>query len=276
MDNKKAFEQPGVYSDTVAELSKKFIEANNKLKESERQRTEMIENISHDLRAPLTAIRSTIDYCIQKTADGVDPLTEDEAGAMLKVLDSRVKTLEVLVKDLYLLTCIDSGREEFRFRNIPLAQFLEEYFYAAEIDDKYTDYNLVMDIPDNMEASVSVDVSKISRVLDNLFTNACKYSDKGSRITLGAGIENERTFFYVEDNGWGIPEDSVPHVFDRTYKVSNARTPNEDTSSGLGLAITKSIVMQHGGEIKCDSKLGKGSRFTVFLTRIDDLDETDE
>ena len=276
MDNKKAFEQPGVYSDTVAELSKKLIEANNKLKESERQRTEMIENISHDLRAPLTAIRSTIDYCIQKTADGVDPLTEDEAGAMLKVLDSRVKTLEVLVKDLYLLTCIDSGREEFRFRNIPLAQFLEEYFYAAEIDDKYTDYNLVMDIPDNMEASVSVDVSKISRVLDNLFTNACKYSDKGSRITLGAGIENERTFFYVEDNGWGIPEDSVPHVFDRTYKVSNARTPNEDTSSGLGLAITKSIVMQHGGEIKCDSKLGKGSRFTVFLTRIDDLDETDE
>lgn len=273
MENKKTFEQPGVYSDTVAELSKKLLEANNKLKETERERTEMIENISHDLRAPLTAIRSTIDYCIQR-AEGENPVfSVDESKTMLHLLDSRVRTLEVMIQDLYLLTCIDSGREEFKFEEVPIQQFLEEYFFAVEIDQKFDGYDLDMDIPENMDVVVKMDVAKISRVLDNLFTNARKYSDKGTRITLGAGIGENNVFFYVRDTGRGIPEDSVPVIFDRTYRVSDARTPEKESGSGLGLSIARSIVQQHGGTIRCDSTEGVGTCFTVELPISDSMND---
>ncbi len=257
-----------MYSDTVAELSKKLIEVNSKLQQTEYERTEMIENISHELRAPLTAIRSTIDYCIERCGVDRQGLSSDEMRTMLGILDNRVKTLEMLIQDLYLMTCIDSGREEFKFEEVPLFQFLEEYYFAVEIDQKYEEYELALEVPEDSDALVQMDVGKISRVLDNLFTNARKYSEKGAHITLGAGKTDDYLFFYVEDTGHGIPQEAVPHVFDRTYKVANARTPSGDSSSGLGLAIAKSIVTQHKGDIKCDSMLGKGSRFTVYLPRL--------
>ena len=272
MISKRKFEHPDVNSDTVAELSRQLIETNRILKLTEHERTTMLENISHDLRAPLTAIRSTIDYMKLKDLDSKSVITREEIDYMVKLLDKRTKVLEVMVQDLYYLTCIDSGREEFNLEDIPLKQFLEEYFFALEIDDKYRDYNLYLNVPDDLDVVVRIDISKFDRVLDNLFTNARKYSDKGSDITLGAGLNSDGVFFYVEDTGCGIPEEDIPYIFDRTYKVSNARTPEEDSSSGLGLAITKSIVACHGGDIKCESILGKGSRFTVFFTKSSDLD----
>ncbi|WP_026528486.1 sensor histidine kinase [Butyrivibrio sp. VCD2006] len=265
MISKRKFEQPDVNSDTIAQLSRQLIEANTKLKRTENERTAMLENISHDLRAPLTAIRSTIDYIKLKRDDPECGSTGEEMNSLVKLLDARTKTLEVMIQDLYYMTCIDSGREEFNLEDIPLAQFLEEYFFALEIDDKYKDYDFVLDVPDDLDVVVHIDISKFERVLDNLFTNARKYSDKGSKITLGAGQNSDGAFFYVEDTGYGIPKESIPYIFDRTYKVSNARTPKDDSSSGLGLAITKRIVEFHGGKITCESTLGKGSRFTVFL-----------
>lgn len=276
MENKKFFEEPKVYSDTVAELSKKLLEANQKLHQAEYERTEMLENISHDLRAPLTAIRSTLDYLMDNCHNDGKMLSTKDMDAMISLMDKRVKVLEELIQDLYLMTCIDSGREEFKFKRIPLFQFLEEYFFAVEMDNKYEDYDLVMDVPENMDVYVNIDVIKMTRVLDNLFTNARKYSDKGAVIKLGGDIKEDTAFFYVEDTGKGIPDESIPFIFDRTYKVAKARTPAEEASSGLGLTITKSIVNQHGGDIQCESTLGKGSKFIVFLPRVTDIDNLDE
>ena len=265
MATKKKFEQPSVASDTVAELSAKLLEANRKLKEAEHERTLMVENISHDLRAPLTAIRSTVDYMREKSKDGQCDMPSEDRRAMLSLLDVRLKTLEVLVNDLYYMTCIESGREEFDLQVVPLVQFLEEYFFALEVDEKYAAYDLRLEVPEDLEATVNIDVSKFCRVLDNLFTNARKYTEEGSTITLGAGIEGNEAFFYVKDNGQGIPKESLPYIFDRTYRVSGARTPSGESGSGLGLSIVKSIVTQHGGEVWCDSDLGRGSTFTVKI-----------
>ena len=262
---KKKFEQPNVDSNTVAELSAMLIEANNKLHLAELERTAMLENISHDLRAPLTAIRSTIDYLKQKSEDGKLEISEDETKSMINLLDVRARTLEVLVQDLYYLTCIESGRDDLSLQEVPLAQFLEEYFFAAEIDDKYNKKNLQLDVHEDMDALVNIDTAKMSRVLDNLFTNARKYSDDGATITLGAYVQDDFVFCFVRDTGYGIPKDSIDKVFKRTYRVSSSRTPSKENSSGLGLAIAKSIVQQHGGEIACESELGKGSTFTIKL-----------
>ena len=268
MNSKKKFEQPSVASNTVAELSAKLIEANKKLQDAEQERTIMLENISHDLRAPLTAIRSTIDYMKQKSECDKLDISEDEIRAMINLLDVRAKTLEVLVHEFYYLTCIESGRDDLSLQEVPLAQFLEEYFFAAEIDDKYDGKNLNLDVPENMDALVRIDTAKMSRVLDNLFTNARKYSGDGATITLGAFEKDDSVCFYVRDTGYGIPKESLDHIFKRTYRVSDSRTPAQEASSGLGLTIVKSIVEQHGGTIMCESEYGEGSVFTVSIPRI--------
>ena len=265
MKKRKIFEQPSVAADTVAELSKKLLKANEDLKQAETERKLMLENISHDLRAPLTAIRSAIDLMKQKSANKLSDITQEEMDSMLNLLDKRTKTLEVMVQDLYYLTSIEGGRNNYDFKDIPLAQFLEEYYFAAEIDEKFRNYDLTLDVPEDLPAIVSIDADKISRVLDNLFTNARKYSDEGSKITLGAFMGDEEVTFYVKDNGRGIPEKSLPYVFDRTYRVSSSRTPEKESSSGLGLAIAKSIILMHDGKIRCESTEGVGSCFFVEL-----------
>ncbi|WP_029233687.1 sensor histidine kinase [Butyrivibrio sp. VCB2006] len=267
MTEKKRFEQPSVDTDTVAELSKKLLEANVKLKEAENQRRMMLENISHDLRAPLTAIRSSID-CLKQMHDAgkfIQDSEEAEALQMLRLLDSRTKNLEVLIQDLYYLTRLENGSEDLELTDISIVQFLEEYFFSAEIDDRYKDRNMVLEISDSDEAKVKADVNKLSRVLDNLFTNAQKYSDKGDDIVLGANVRNNMFVFYVKDTGRGIPQDAIGHIFDRTYRVSEARTPSGEVSSGLGLSIAKNIIEQLGGNIYCESCVGEGSCFFVEL-----------
>lgn len=267
MAEKKTFRQPEVDSNTVAELSQKLLEANARLQQAERERKLMLENISHDLRAPLTAIRSAIDYLNQKNEAGELNSSGDEMTQMLHLIDNRTRTLEVLISDLYYLTCIENGSDELKLQKVPLSQFLEEYFFAAQIDDKYSARNLICEIPDDYDAEVNVDVGKMSRVLDNLFTNARKYSEDGADIVLGVLDEGQLATFYVKDTGKGIPEEALDHIFERTYRVSGARTPDGESSSGLGLSIVKGIVTQHGGRIRCESKLGIGSCFYVELPK---------
>ncbi len=273
MDKKREFRQPSVASDTIAELSQKLIEVNNQLKRSEHERKIMLENISHDLRAPLTAIRSAVDYLTLKNNESSEIFPKDELGTYLKLLDLRTNTLEVLVNDLYYLTCIDSGSADFRFEQIPIAQFLEEYYFSAEIDEKYSNYKLSLEVPEDMDISINLDTAKFSRVLDNLFNNARKYSDIGSIISLGARSCGENVCVYVKDNGYGISEKSIPFIFDRTYRESESRTPEKEVSSGLGLAIVKSIIEKHGGRIECKSRLGEGSEFLIYLPIVEGLDK---
>ncbi len=270
---RKKFSEPQL--DTIEGLTAKLIELNAKLKESEQARTRMLENISHDLRAPLTAMRSAIDYF--KEIDEAEVIDREEIKQLANLLDKRARTLEVLVNDLYYLTSLDNANKGFKFEEVPLGAFLEEYFFSAEIDDKYAERELILELPDGFEYMVSMDVNRLTRVLDNLFTNALKYSYPGAKIELGAyvpkreeiqqNIEDDKDYvaFYVKDSGIGIAEDKLPYVFDRTFMASDSRTPASTTGSGLGLAIVKGIVEKHGGRITCESKIGVGSCFRVYL-----------
>lgn len=280
---KKKFSRPEV--DVIEELTAKLIKANSQLKLAEEERTRMLENISHDLRAPLTAIRGCVDYLKTLSDDEKRNRTDfvdDEYKKVVKLLDMRTKSMEMLVKDLYYLICIDNGKDDMHFEDIPLAQFLEEYFYALEIDEKYKNHKLYLDVDENLLCTVKIDTTSMTRVLDNLFTNARKYSPEGEIITLGAYIAQDEELkkypslcnnkvkeqfavFYVKDTGIGIDEKYVEKIFDRLFMVSDARTPSGVKGSGLGLSIVDSIVKKHGGKVVCESKVGVGSCFKVFL-----------
>lgn len=267
--NKTPFEQPGIESETLESLSAKLLQttselmkANAELQRMETERREMLANISHDLRAPITAIRSAIDYLSSGKS-----ISEEDLTSSLKLIDRRTKSLEVLVQDMYYLFCVEDTSKELSFETVQAAYFLEEYFYDATIDTRYDVHNMILDLAPSVTGAITIDIQKMVRVLDNLLTNAAKYTPAGSDITLKAELcEHDNALrIQVIDNGPGIPEEALAHLFQRTYTVSSARTPNTATGSGLGLSIVKAIVERHNGTVTCNSTLGEGSCFSIVL-----------
>lgn len=273
-NKKNPFIAPSVESDTIETLSYKLIQVTDELKrandalsdknralqESERLRKAMIANISHDLRAPLTAIRSALELLANPETRTCD-MIEDS----LRLIDRRIHNLEGLVQDLYFLTTVTDTMRDLNLEPIKLGPFLENYFFDATVDSRYDDHDMQLDVPIDLDATVMIDIQKTIRVLDNLFTNAAKYSGSGSQITLRAYTEDNHAIIIVSDNGIGIPSESIPHIFKPTYTVSSARTPGVETGSGLGLAIVKSVIEKENGTIRCESEQKKGSSFIIEL-----------
>ncbi len=269
MSEKASFSSPSMEAETIESLSLKLLDANNKLNQTnqelkrlQKEREEMLSNISHDLRTPITAIRSAVDYLTSG-----QEISSDDYQNSLQLIDHRTKTLENLIQDMYYLFCMEDTSRELQWETLDAAPFLEEYFYDALPDSRYESHDMVLDVPQNLSCTITVDIQKMIRVLDNLMTNAAKYSAPESRIVLGARLSADasRLFISVTDNGAGIPAESLPHIFNRTYTVSSSRTPGSATGSGLGLAIVKAVVERHGGTVDCKSELGKGSTFTISL-----------
>lgn len=273
--DKKRFNQPEV--NCIEELTAQLLVANEKLKKEEQSRKMMLENISHDLRAPLTAIRTAVDYVTSLETE--ENLDKDEIYQMIHLIDTRTKTLEGMIQDLYYLTCLDNDSRSFEMEKIPIGSFLEEYYFTAGLDVKYEHRELKLEVAENITAEVKMDMQQMTRVLDNLCTNALKYSNDKDEITIGVYIpapeeiqkhipdttEKSWIVIYVADTGIGIAPENKEKVFDRTYMVSDARTPSGVAGSGLGLAIVKSIVEKHGGAIWCESVIGEGSTFKIMM-----------
>lgn len=274
MAQKTTFQNPGLESDTIETLSKKLLQTtaklsaankelsktNNELAESERKRKEMLANISHDLRAPITAIRSALD--LLSTQDNPSP---EDIKNTIGLMDRRVSTLESLIQDMYFLFCVEDETRPLDLEEVELAPFLESYFYDAIIDSRYDSHDMQLDIPMDLDCRVNIDVQKTIRVLDNLFTNAAKYSGEGTAITLSCHTTGKKATVTVSDNGRGIPAESLAQIFDRTYTVSSSRSPGSPTGSGLGLAIVKAVVEKENGTVKCESEVGRGSAFVITL-----------
>jgi len=269
---KSPFEQPLIESDAIEALSARLLttttrllQANFELQKVQDERSEMLANISHDLRAPITAIRSAVDYLLSGRN-----LSAEDYQSSLQLINRRTKTLEDLIQDMYYLFCIEDTSKALNFEVVNVAAFLEEYFYDAIVDTRYDNHNMHLEIEDGLDCTIEIDIQKIVRVLDNLFTNAAKYSGAGTDIVLKAEMDAARAQIRISvtDNGPGIPAEAVKQIFNRTYTVSSARTPNSSTGSGLGLSIVKAIMERHDGTVSCESVVGEGSTFSLAFPTI--------
>lgn len=261
---KKQFETPSLtIEELTAELylSKKDLKkANDLLVEQEKNRTELFANLSHDLRSPITALRNSIDY-IQT----LEEYTKEELQPIFSLMQSRILTLEALINNLFLLTTLENTAIPFHYEPIGIGMFLEDFFFNCEADKKYDCRELILDVPMDMDAVISLDAAQFTRVLDNLFSNALKYSEDGAGITLSASQNESLVTISVTDTGIGMTPEQCQKVFDRSYMVSPARTPSAKTGCGLGLSIVKTIVERHNGTIRCESEIGKGTSFIISL-----------
>lgn len=265
MKKKAKFIEPEL---TVSELSRALYKANQKLHETnqqlleaKRERDEIFANISHDLRSPMTAIRNTLEL-IKSTED----LSREELDKMLNLIEKRSVYLENLINDVFLMSSLDV-KKEVHFEKLNIGMFLEEFFFTTEADQKYADRKLYIEVPEDFPYNVNIDTGLFLRLLDNLFSNALKYSLNGASITLGAEKKENSSniIIYIKDTGIGMESKHLSHIFERTYRIDEARTPGSTNGCGLGLSIVKSITELHGGTISCESTLGKGSKFSISL-----------
>lgn len=232
--------------------------ANERLEQEQCQRTALFANLSHDLRAPISALSNGVEYLKTGKAAG------KEQEEILNLMEKRLRFLQRMVEDMFLLSKMESGDYALHRQKLEAAAFLEEYFYSCQADSAYDERTLALELQSGLDCPLSIDPELMVRVLDNLFSNARKYSGPGASITLSARRMGPWLEISVADTGMGISPEALPHLFERSYRASQARTPGDD-SSGLGLAIARSILRRHGGDIRCQSTPGTGSVFTMTL-----------
>lgn len=263
-NTKNRFEKPELsveeLSHALYEVNLKLQDANRRLTIQEQERLEFYANISHDLRAPITAIANSIEYMLSNKQ-----LSHEEMLSTLSIMQKRTKYMEHLIHDIFLLSSLDSSDSKVHKQDVDMRFLLEDYFYLCEADAKYENASLSLKLPDNLQLTMYVDPALMQRVLDNLFTNALKYSKGKPDITLGAYLDNDTFIIYVKDCGIGIAKKHLTKIFERSYRIEKSRTPNAESSSGFGLSIVKSIIEHHSGTISCESELGKGCCFVIRL-----------
>ncbi len=224
----------------------------------EEERREFVANVSHELRTPLTSMKSYLEAL----SDGAleDP---EIAPRFIQVTSNETERMIRLVNDLLQLSKMDSKDYQIIMASMNATTFVNQVIDRFEMTTKNQDIQFKRRIP---EKSIPVmgDRDKLTQLLDNIVSNAVKYSPEGGTITCTLKTEKERIVISVKDEGVGIPKDNIPHVFDRFYRVDKARSRNLG-GTGLGLAIAKEIVAAHGGSIWVSSEWGKGTTFSFTL-----------
>ena len=231
-------------------------EQNERLKELDRMKSEFLSTAAHELRTPLTSILGFSEILLKRKLD------EERRNKFLKIINEESLGLSSLINDLLDLSRIESGRG-FKITKAPIdikEVILENIDIFQEQTDKLT---FKVNIPDDL-VKIEADKDKINQVIENLISNALKFSPEGGEITVSIEQSKGKIKVSVSDNGIGIPEKDLPHLFEKFYRAENASS-EAIGGTGLGLAIVKYIVEHHAGKISVESKIGKGSTFSFML-----------
>ncbi|ATH93900.1 histidine kinase [Bacillus glycinifermentans] len=237
----------------------------------DQERREFVANVSHELRTPLTTMRSYLEALAEGAWQDANI-----APHFLNVTQNETERMIRLVNDLLQLSKFDSRDYQFNKEWIHFIRFFSLIIERFEMTkEQHVDF--ISHLPDR-DLYVEMDPDKITQVLDNIISNALKYSPEGGHITFSVDVNEEEELLYisVKDEGVGIPRKDMERIFERFYRVDKART-RKLGGTGLGLAIAKEMVQAHGGDIWADSIEGKGTTITFTLPykeeKEDDWDE---
>jgi signal transduction histidine kinase len=207
----------------------------------------------------MTSIKGYTDLIL---AGMVGPLNEQQSD-FLQIVKRNLDRMSILVRDLSDINRIESGRMKFEYDQFSLTETLDDVLDSVREAIEARKQKLVLDLSDNL-ADVYADQNRISQVLTNLISNANKYTPDGGKITVRIQQNGQYARVFVMDNGLGISEEDQAKLFTQFFRSEDEEV-REQTGWGLGLSIVKKIVEAQGGEISCESKLGKGSNFTFTV-----------
>ena len=229
-----------------------------RLRDSIQTSRRFLADASHELRTPLTVIKGELQEIVGTAA--VQGEVRERIGSVLE----EVARLEHLVSGLLALSRLDAGDAQREWVNVDLAQLASST--AEQMRLMAEDRGIQLEFSSLRAAVVRGDRGRLKQVIVNLLDNAIRFTPRGGAVTLLTNESDGYILLEVRDTGIGIPAAAVPHVFDRFFRVDDARS-REDGGAGLGLSIVKSICSAHGAEIELDSQPGQGSRFRLIFRR---------
>lgn len=224
----------------------------------ELSRKKFIAEVSHELKTPLTTIGTYTETLIDNY-----PVGDEMTISFLKTIHNETEKMTSLVKNLLTLSKFDAQsiemNKEFFDPDLLVSDIVETFRIEAENKGQSLSYNKVNDIP-----SIMGDVYQIERAIKNIISNSMKYTPSGGSIKAFVSCLYGDVYIKIEDTGKGIPEQDLPHIFERFYRVDKARS-REQGGTGLGLAIAKEIIENHGGTISMESRFGEYTKVTIKL-----------
>lgn len=250
----------------ISEINRDLFNTNKRLMENEQARKNVLSNVSHDLRTPITAIRGYAEIMLSRR----DNLNDSQKENYLRNIIRRAEQMERIISDIVELTRLESNANEFQFMDVSISELLDEICMMYEADLQETKKHIVVDIPDDDLLFVKADPKKLSRVFENLISNAINYTFEEAEIVVKAWrqgkdlqLSAQKVIIEISDNGIGIPKAEIPMIFDRFYRAKNSGQNIKGT--GIGLSIVKTIIDRHEATINVKSAIGKGTTFHIEM-----------
>ncbi len=256
-----AGDEIAVLRKAVQAMQQRIAQQFERLEAGDRQRRELVSNISHDLRTPLSNIQGYVETVLLRG----EQLDGAARAAHLRTALRHVDLLGKRIADLFELSKLDAGRVEPKHEAFCLAELLQDVVQNYQLTAQQRGVRLNLAAGSHTQARVRADIALIERVLQNLIDNALRYTVAGGDVTLA--IESQGAFMQISvaDTGRGIAHEHLPHIFERYWRVTDAEDAGSSASSGLGLAIVKRILDLHGSVVRVHSEFKRGTRFEFLL-----------
>ncbi|WP_067727166.1 ATP-binding protein [Oceanobacillus damuensis] len=244
--------------DELGELANSISTLSNDLERLKNERNEFLASISHELRTPLTYIKGYADIVSR------DDISDEEKNEYIEIIREESDQLTVLVKNLFELAKMDQNKFIIDQKDIVYGELI--HLITERVRPALQEKNITFSVRCPNHIIAHVDPERIQQVLLNILDNAKKHTSVGKRISLEVSQNKREIITIISDEGEGIPEEDLPYIFERLYRVEKSRS-RLSGGTGLGLAIAKEIVESHGGTIEVKSELGAGTSFIITLQR---------
>ena len=244
-------------SATFSAMRKRIHEQLEKLQETDRLRRELISNVSHDLRTPMSSMQGYLEMLLRPN------ITAEERKNYIEIAFKHCHRLTQLVKELFELSKLDAGRSNPEYEDFSLAELLQDVTQKFSLAAQKK--AITISTPQSSQLfMVNADIALIERVLENLIDNAIRYTPSGGTIKLSLEQQSNSVEVGIQDSGIGLTEEDIPHIFERYYRGQKP-TEYQQQSTGLGLAIVKRILELHNSVISVESQLNQGTCFSFPL-----------
>lgn len=245
-------------NDEIGQLISTFNQTLERLENIFTSQQRFLADVSHELRTPLTVIKGNVG--LMRRMNTVDEET-------LTSIDQEANRLTRLVGDLLLLAQAETGNLPLQQACVELDTLLLEVFQEMHV---LAGEKIKLKLTEIDQIQINGDRDRLKQVLLNLVGNAIQYTPANGKVTLSLAKVNGQAQLTIHDTGPGIPEEDLPHIFDRFYRAEKSRTRSKSSGFGLGLSIAYWIIEKHGGKIEVESKEGEGTTFSILLPQLTD------
>ena len=259
--------------DDIGELCADFEEMRIRLKESteekvvfDSQNKELISNISHDLKTPITAVKGYVEGLLDGVAD-----TPEKQKKYLRTIYNKANDMDRLINELTFYSKIDTNRIPYTFNKINVKEYFDDCFEDIGMEMSQQQISLSYDNKVAPDVMVIADAEQIKRVINNIVGNSVKYMDKPDKsIAIRVMDVGDFVQVEIEDNGRGIAAKDLPYIFDRFYRTDTSRNSSKG-GSGIGLSIVHKVMEDHGGKVWATSREGEGTTMYFVLRKYQEV-----